>query len=378
MDFALSRAMPRSRPAVRSKKARMALTAFACVIAGIAFNIARDGGPPREGTHAEVSLPSFQVLPGVPVAPAPAAGETALVGNTGNSALSLTELEQRLAGVDRDSRDLVLRELLPAIVARQPDEIARHAELEADTQLREQLIRQVAQLWAKSDPDRAMAWVMSLPESPERQATLIDVSLTVAETDAPRAAALREAAVGNIEPDGVLEAIVQRWAERDFDRALAWVDARPRNVQHDKLLQRLVYVLASGGAPGEAARLVEQSFSDGASKAEAASHRQAVLGRSALVLQRLAELHTAIVHADVRIVLPEFDHLGASEQHRAVSMRRQHVHRPIQVEHRDPSRRPCPRTCPSTWPFAFTFDRDGIPSPVTPPARRPAHSASRD
>ena len=271
MDFTLSRATPRSRPAVRSKKARMALIAGACVTAGAAFYIARDGGPPREGTRAEVStLPS-------PAAPAlsdarvsPATERVAIVENDGMRALSIAQLEQRLADFDRDSRDLMLREELPALVAKDPEAIARYAELQTDKQLREQLVRQVAQLWARTDTDRAIAWISSLPESPEREATLIDVSLAVAETDAPRAASLREATVGNIEPDGVLEAIVQRWAERDFDSALAWVDARPRNLQHDKLLQRLVYVRAAAGSPEAAARVVEESFDSGPQKAEAA------------------------------------------------------------------------------------------------------------
>jgi hypothetical protein len=272
MDFALSRAMPRSRPAVRSKKARTALIAGACVIAGVAFNIAREGGPPREGTSAEVSPPPSPAVPVSSPARVPAAaGTAALTANLRQPALSLDELQRRLAGGDSSSRELVLREELPALVARDPEAIARYAELEADIQLREQLIRQVAQLWAKADADRAMAWVTSLPESPERQATLIDVSLTVAETDAPRAATLRDTVVGNIEPDGVLEAIVQRWAERDFDGAHAWVEARPRNLQHDKLLQRLVYVRASGGALAEASRMVDASFDDGASKSEAAA-----------------------------------------------------------------------------------------------------------
>ena len=272
MDFTLSRAMPRSRPAVRMKKARMALIAGACVSAGAAFYIARDGGPPREGTRAEVSLPSSTAVPVASPEQVPAAAATAaLNANLPQPALSLDELQRRLAGSDSGSRELVLRETLPALVAGDPEAIARYAELESDTQVREQLIRQVAQLWARTDADRAMAWVTSLPESPERQATLIDVSLTVAETDAPRAATLRDSVVGNIEPDGVLEAIVQRWAERDFDGALAWVEARPRNLQHDKLLQRLVYVRASGGAVAEAARMVDASFDDGASKTEAAA-----------------------------------------------------------------------------------------------------------
>lgn len=272
MDFALSRATLRSRPAVRLKKARMALIACACMSAGVAINIARDGRPPREGTRAEVSPLPLPVASGASDARVPAADrETSLIPDTRERALTIAEFELRLAAGDRSSRNQLLLETLPAMVAQNPEEIARYAEIEADTQLREQLVRQVAQLWAKSDVDRAMAWVASLPESPERQATLIDVSFTVAETDPQRAVNLRESAVGNVEPDGVLAALVQRWAERDFDAALGWVGARPRNAQHDKLLQRLAHVRAAAGAPAEAARMVEESFDEGAAKAEAAA-----------------------------------------------------------------------------------------------------------
>jgi hypothetical protein len=249
----------------------MALMAGACITAGAAFYIARDDGPPREGTRAEVSTFPSPTAPALSDARSPpATANLAIVGHNGIPALDLAELEHRLAGLDRESRDLLLREELPALVASDPAAIARYAELQTDAPLREQLVRQVAQLWAKSDADRAMAWITSLPESPEREATLIDVTLAVAETDAPKAAALREATVGNIEPDGVLEAIAQRWAERDFDSALAWVDSRPRNLQQGKLLQRLAYVRAAAGSPEEAARMVEESFDSGPLKVEAA------------------------------------------------------------------------------------------------------------
>ena len=172
-------------------------------------------------------------------------------GTTRDPVLTIVELERLLDASDRDTLARVLLEVLPPMVAQNPEVIARFAELEADPQLREQLVRQVAQLWAKNDVDRAMAWTTSLPDSPERQAALIDVSLTVAETDPRRAVNLRESEVGNVEPDGVLEAIVQRWAERNFESALAWTNARPASGQRDKLLQRLVYVRAAAGAPLE-------------------------------------------------------------------------------------------------------------------------------
>jgi len=270
MDCALTRGTPQPRPVVRTKTARMALIAGACITAGVAFNFARDGEPPREGTRAEAS----------PLVAPPGAGAIHAPGHhrpnappadaTNDPALMISELERRLDAGDRSYHPLVLQEALPAMVSLHPDEIARFAELETDPRLREELIRRVAQLWIRKDVNRAVAWVTSLPDSPERDASLIDMSLALAETDPEQALNLREPAVGNVDPDGVLEAIVQRWAERDFDAALAWTNARPASAQHDKLLQRLVFVRAAAGAPRDAARMVDESFGSGPHKSEAA------------------------------------------------------------------------------------------------------------
>ena len=152
----------------------------------------------------------------------------------------------------------------------QSEEIARFAELQTDPRLRELLIRQVAQLWAEADADRAMAWVMSLPDSPERVATLIDVSLTVALSDPQRAVSLREPEVGNVEPDGVLEGLVQQWAQRGLRRG-----ARVGEHTATRCAARQTTPAAAGvrtrrerGA-GSAPRLVDAAFEDGSQKAEA-------------------------------------------------------------------------------------------------------------
>jgi hypothetical protein len=270
MDFALMRGTPQPRPVVRTKTARMALIAGACITAGVAFNIAREGEPPREGTRAEASPLLAPPGPGAIRAPRNTRPDTPTDDTTNIPALTIVELQRRLDAGDRTFHPLVLQEALPAMVAQRPEEIARFAELESDPRLREELIRRVAQLWTRKDVNRAVAWVTSLPKSPERDASLIDMSLAIAETDPKQALDLREPAVGNVEPDGVLEAIVQRWAERDFDAALAWTNARPASAQHDKLLQRLVFVRAAAGAPREAARMVDESFGSGPQKAEAA------------------------------------------------------------------------------------------------------------
>ncbi len=254
------------------------IAAVGVLASATAVYVARDGGgPPRDRTRAEalLSTDSLSMKEAASSAPAgqapvsPNAASTPNVARANDPALTTGELELRLAASDPDDRDLVLQAALPAMVAKNPEEIARFAELQSEPLLRELLVRQVAQLWAKTDPDRAMAWATALPDSPERVATLIDVSMTVALTDPQRAVLLREPEVGNIEPDGVLEGLVQQWAQADFDSALAWANARPRNAQRDKLLQRLVYVRAANGAPDEAARLVDAAFEDGTQKVEA-------------------------------------------------------------------------------------------------------------
>ncbi|HEU5137702.1 MAG TPA: hypothetical protein VFU13_21345 [Steroidobacteraceae bacterium] len=247
------------------------IVAVGALAAAAGMYVARDGrGPPRDRTRAEAFL-STAPADAAPAARTPASpvASTPDIATPTEPAITIAELELRLEASDRDDRNRVLEAALPAMVAQNPEEIARFAELQADPQLRELLVRQVAQLWAKTDAERAMAWVTSLPDSPERVATLIDVSLTVALTDPQRAVSLREPVVGNVEPDGVLESLVQQWAQTDFDAALAWADARPRNAQRDKLLQRLVYVRAANGAPDEAARLADTAFEDGAQKVEA-------------------------------------------------------------------------------------------------------------
>ncbi len=148
-------------------------------------------------------------------------------------------------------------------------EVARFAELQTDPVLRERLIRETADHWVKTEPERAMDWVRTLPPSPEREATLIDMSLAIARTDPARAATIRDGDVGNEMPDGVLDGIVQQWAERDFDAATRWTNARPRNAQQEQLVQRLVYVRAASGAHEAAVRLAEDSFPDIDARAKA-------------------------------------------------------------------------------------------------------------
>ncbi len=245
---------------------------------------------PRESTRAQMHAepaprsPSPAARSAAPASAHASPGATARRASGPDTAAALTELERALAASDADHYDIVLAARLPMLIATDPGAAARFAELQTEPRLREQLVRQVAQLWAARDADAAIAWAESLPDSPERQATLIDVSLIVARGNPARAVQWREQSIGNSQADGVLEGLVQQWADRDFDAAMAWTSGRPRNAQRDHILQRLVYVRAAAGEPEAAARLADEAFMDGASKAEAVAtiaHQWALRDRDA-------------------------------------------------------------------------------------------------
>ena len=211
-----------------------------------------------------------------PPAPAPS-GAAATTGRAPPSsdatatspALSIAALEHRLETAEPGTRDLVLADALPAMLQANVLAVARFAELQSDPALRERLIRETADHWVKREPERAMDWVRTLPPSPEREATLIDMSLAIARTDPARAATIRDGDVGNETPDGVLDGIVQQWAERDFDAAQAWTNARPRNAQYDQLTQRLVHVRAAAGDFDGAIRIAKDASTTFDAKAAA-------------------------------------------------------------------------------------------------------------
>lgn len=256
----------------RVVRASLILVAAVSLAAATIYLTRDPGETPRAQMHAEVTPPSVSET--APLAVPASTNDSPRVATAPdapapNIAAALTDLERALAASDPDRYDLVLAEKLPALIAADPAAAARYAELQTEPRLRELLVRQVAQLWAARDADDAIAWAESLPDSPERQATLIDVSLIVARGDPARAVQWREQSVGNQVADGVLEGLVQQWADRDFDAAIAWTGARPRNAQRDQVLQRLVYVRAAMGEPEAAARLADEAFADPAKKAEA-------------------------------------------------------------------------------------------------------------
>jgi len=250
-----------------------AFVAVACVAAwAVATYAARDGGePPR--ARAEASPRGIEAGPAhaatAPVPRGPGPSARAAATSAPAPAASIEALEMELATSDADGRDLVLARMLPDMVVHDPQAIARFAERETDPKLRELLMRQLAQLWAATDGDAALAWSQSLPDAAERDAAVTDIALTTAATDPARAVAMRERYGSSDAPDTTLEVLAQLWAAQDFDAALAWTNAQPSGLQREGLLQRLAFERAQAGSPADAALLANEMLEDGGLKADA-------------------------------------------------------------------------------------------------------------
>jgi hypothetical protein len=232
------------RALLRVTKSRMALIAVACVTAGAAINVARDGGePPRVRTRAEAS---------------PFAAPVAAVPSHFASAPDSLQLPSAAPPRFDDPE----RELSAA----DPEAAARFAEMQTEPELRMLAIRTLALQWGALDAERAVNWARSLPDAAERDATLIDIANGLSSVDPARGVLLREQFVSATEPDSALSNLVQQWASHDFDAALAWTNARAPGAQRNDLLQRLIYVRAAAGDPAAAARLVTESALTGEAK----------------------------------------------------------------------------------------------------------------
>jgi hypothetical protein len=190
----------------------------------------------------------------VPAKDVPAASPA----NTRAPAATIEALEQALAVSDPARRDLVLARMLPAMIANDPQAVARFAERQTDPALRELLLRQLAQLWPAGNADAAVAWSQSLPDAGEREAAITDIALGLAPTNPSRAVALRERYGSGEVPDTTLEVLAQLWAAQDFDAALAWTNAQPSGMQRDRLLQRLAFERAQAGSPAQAAQIANE------------------------------------------------------------------------------------------------------------------------
>ena len=120
--------------------------------------------------------------------------------------------------------------------------------------------------WARKNPGRALAWMMSAAAGPQRDSVAEIACAQVAETDPAQAVALAERYAGGC--TNLLENLVYQWSERNEPAARAYALARPAGDERDRLLSR-VALTRSKEDPAEAAKLVIESIAPGETQNEA-------------------------------------------------------------------------------------------------------------
>jgi hypothetical protein len=181
----------------------------------------------------------------------------------------LARIRESLASSDPTGREIVLTNLLAALVDVDPLAAAQFAETNEVAGTRDLILHRVAQLWAARDTSAALDWATGLGNARERDEILTDVFLQIAEKNDP-AEAVRTYSryVTDEKSHAGLEALAQRWAEKDFSSARDWVLSRHTGTQRDQLIARLAYV-QSRTAPFEAATMVVGKIPEGRMQTEA-------------------------------------------------------------------------------------------------------------
>jgi len=180
----------------------------------------------------------------------------------------LARISETLASTNSDAQEIVLNNLLPALVRADPLAAARFAETNQLGDTHDLILNRVAQLWGAQDAPSALNWASTLTSTNDRNATLTGVCLQIAESDPAEAVRTRSQYIADDQPNAGLEALAQRWAEKDFPSALDWALSRPDGTQRNELIARLAYV-ESQTSPVEAATLAVDKIPPGNAQTEA-------------------------------------------------------------------------------------------------------------
>ena len=180
----------------------------------------------------------------------------------------LARINEALAATNSDNQEIVLTNLLPALVRADPLAAAQFAETNQLGNTHDLLLNRVAQLWAAQDASSALDWASTLTSTNERSSLLTSVCLQIAESDPAEAVRTRSQYITDGQPSTGLDALAQRWAEKDFPSALDWALSRPDGTQRNELIARLAF-LESQTSPAEAAKLTVEKISPGDAQNEA-------------------------------------------------------------------------------------------------------------
>ncbi len=186
-----------------------------------------------------------------------------------DTASLLQQIQNALCSDQPGDQAMIFTNQLLALIQADPWAAARFAESPGAGDWRTELMRTVAQNWAKSDPDSAVQWVARLADSDERDTILSCVCFQVADANPHQAIEILEQQDQNNRRDMMLGNLAQQWAAQDLEATIAWANNYPPGENRDNLFRHIA-LAESQAKPAAAADLVAGQISPGPIQDEAA------------------------------------------------------------------------------------------------------------
>ncbi len=143
-------------------------------------------------------------------------------------------IERALVARDPRQRETAFAFLLPELIELYPERVVVMMAKQEPGETRDALRDEVVRQWIVRDRDGAVAWMGSLEDKTEREASATLAMRTLAATSPADAIEVADK-FGIGRDDGTLEHLVQIWATEKPDEAQRWIDSQsptdPRNVQ---------------------------------------------------------------------------------------------------------------------------------------------------
>src|SRR3569833_2521938 len=173
------------------------------------------------------------------------------------------EILALLASENPSDQSRVYRELLPALIRREPRAAAAFAQSPEAAQWHDDLMVTVAQVWTDLNVDDAEKWASNLPSPTERNMVLGYVCFDEANIDRSRAVqVLDNSEVNSVRREIIVENLAQQWANQDLSPLYNQVDKLPAGDERDGLFKRIALALSQTN-PRLAAQMIIAKIAPG-------------------------------------------------------------------------------------------------------------------
>jgi hypothetical protein len=148
------------------------------------------------------------------------------------------EIQRALDSNDPDARYRAYTQLVPALLAIDPEAMKRLVENSPPGSIHEELLHHTSRAWSAVNVTGAIQWANGMTDQSERVTAANEIVSQLGQTDPAQAIEVADV-LGVGRNDGSVEHIALLWAAQDLHASLQWVEAQPPGVQRDRLLARV-------------------------------------------------------------------------------------------------------------------------------------------